>query len=149
MGAFQRVEALWQETGLVFHWQDAVWSLDGGAVRAREVYDYGRRSGSSGESSTWSADGCTWYGWLDLDDQLVAMDANTGERRTLLKLPTQVWNYEARRHMDPRPVPRVRGGVVEDVEGDRLLVLVAEQTNEQVSPADGVRPCTERRLRAA
>lgn len=133
-GEFRQVESLWDDVSLVYYDAYAVWSLDAGAHEPRRVYQYTRDSKSSGPPPVLSEDGRAWYGWLGISEQLVAMDVQSGERRTLLKLPAHVWNYKLDRHLDPRPVDRVGGCVVEDIENDRLLLVVREERNEQVAP---------------
>ncbi len=124
---------MWDDAALVFYDQYAWWSLDGGARVPRRLHAYPDQSWSRASAPAWSQDGGRLFAWLELDRQLTVVGVTDGTMRTVSDLPTHVWNYERRKHMDPAPVWRA-GGVVEDPGTGLLLHLLQEEANEDVAP---------------
>jgi WD40 repeat protein len=131
---FSRRDRLWADTALVYKAYRDLYSVDGGAKQGRLVFHNERNYGLPWTpGAVWSSASKELLVWLDEFDQLTAVDARDGTRRQLTSLPTHVWNLEFRQHMDPSPVTR-DAGVVLDPGRKRLLFVVQEETNEQVAP---------------
>jgi hypothetical protein len=133
LGEWTRRTELWPDMSLVFREKDRdLLVLDAGADHPRRVYTYPDRAWSRISGPTWSSDGATLYTWLDIHEQLVAMDRTSGQRRSLTRIPTHAWNSKGDEHLDGRPVWR-RNGVVEDVASGLLLFVVNEERNDKVA----------------
>ncbi len=128
-GAFAEVDALWDDTALVFRDDDELRVLDGGAGEPRTFARYPRKAWYGMTAPVLSGDRRTYFTWI-LED-LVAFDTVTGDRRRVHRFPTHLAGLD-RSHPDPRPVWR-DAGPVEDVAHDALLCLVQEERNEAVA----------------
>jgi hypothetical protein len=129
-GKWTRRETLWPDAAIVLR-DDGLVVLESGASEPRFVHrnPWGGRGGNT-LGLAFSRDGGSCFAWLDHQTQLVAVDVKTGALDSLLMLPTHVWNYEGLKHLDPSPVLDARFVVEHD---GRLLVLVQEETNDEVA----------------
>jgi len=62
--------------------------------------------------------------------QLTAINMKDGSTKSLLKLPTHVWNYEGLKHVDPAPVVKAH---LLFQDGSRLLLLLQQESNKEVA----------------
>jgi hypothetical protein len=62
--------------------------------------------------------------------QLTAINLKDGSMKSLLKLPTHVWNDEGLKHVDPHPVVEAH---LLFQEGSHLLLLLQEESNAEVA----------------
>jgi hypothetical protein len=102
-----------------------------GELKPRVIYrqPWGGRDGNT-RGFVFSSDGATCFAWLHNAMQLTAINMKDGSMKSLLKLPTHVWNYEGLKHVDPHPV--VRAHFLFQV-GSNLLLLLQEESNEEVA----------------
>jgi len=131
-GEWTRRDTLWEDAAVVYRADGrALFALDGGSAEPRQVKAYPHKYWASTSGPTWSADGSTLYFWFDVDEQLVAMDRETGSRTSLTALGSHVINEKGNKHLDPHPVFR-RDGLEEDVANGMLLFLLDEEENDEV-----------------
>ncbi|HEX5009080.1 MAG TPA: hypothetical protein VFY71_01670 [Planctomycetota bacterium] len=124
---------LWADASLAFRRKDRdLLVLDGGTHQPRLVYTYPDRAWSRTCGPAWSANGTACYVWLDVHEQLVAMDRDSGHRRSLTNIPTHSWNEKGDQHLDGGPVWR-RNGIVDDSAAGLLLFVTREERNDQVA----------------
>jgi len=133
VGTWIERDTLWDDTALVFTVEGKeLHVLDGGASESIRLWKHTGRLGALLFDLAWSADGSKLYRWLDMKQQLCAMDARTGEIESLLELDSHLWHYEGMRHLDPKPQAR-DAGVLEDAAHRRIILLFDEESNKDVA----------------
>lgn len=103
-------------------------SFDGGSSSLRTVYVVPHRD-LAWKGFDWSADGHFYGGVLDLNHGVVAVEATTGDARSLLTLPREITSYELREVFDPYLVRDPRACVAD---GSRFLVLLQQKGNRGI-----------------
>lgn len=133
-GSWKASDRMWPDAALILPGgprDGGVSVICAGELEPRRIYKEpwgGRNGGTLG--FVFSADASTCFAWLDNTMQLTAIDMKDGSMKSLLKLPTHVWNYEGLRHVDPAPV--VEAHLLFEV-GSNLLLLLQQETNEEVT----------------
>jgi hypothetical protein len=135
-GSWKSADKLWPDAALVlpdFELDGGVAVICAGELKPRWIYKepWGARQGHT-LGFVFSEDVSTCFAWLDNTMQLTAINMKDGSMRSLLKLPTHVYNYEGLRHVDPAPV--VEAHLLFRV-GSNLLLLLQQETNEEVAPS--------------
>ena len=138
-GSWKAADKMWPDAALIFPGSLAdggVIVICAGELKPRVIYKepWGGRDGHT-RGFVFSNDGATCFAWLDNAMQLTAINMKDGSMKSLLKLPTYVWNYEGLTHIDPAPV--VRAHLLFQV-GSNLLLLLQQESNEEWHSGNGV-----------
>jgi hypothetical protein len=135
-GSWKAADRMWPDAALIFPGDmqnGGVTIICAGELKPRVIY---QQPGSGRDGNTrgfvLSNDGATCFAWLDNGMQLTAIDMRNGSMKSLLKLPTHVWNNEGLKHIDPHPVVEAH---LLFQEGSNLLLLLQEESNAQVAPS--------------
>ncbi len=125
---------MWPDAALIFQGDlrdGGVSVICAGELRRRVIYrqPWGGRDGNT-LGFVFSDDSSTCFAWLHHAMQLTAINMKDGSMKSLLKLPTHVWNYEGLKHLDPHPVVEAH---LLFQDGSRLLLLLQEESNEEVA----------------
>jgi hypothetical protein len=133
-GSWKAVDKMWSDAALIFPGSledGGVTVICAGELKPRVIYrqPWGGRDGNT-RGFAFSNDGRTCFAWLHNAMQLTAINMKDGAMKSLLKLPTHVWNYEGLKHVDPHPV--VEAHLLFQV-GSNLLLLLQEESNEDVA----------------
>jgi hypothetical protein len=134
-GSWKAADRMWPDTALVFPGDlrdGGVTVICGGELTPRVIYQqpWGGRDGNT-RGFVFSHDGTTCFAWLHNAMQLTAINMKDGAMKSLLKLPTHVWNDEGLQHVDPHPVVEAHLLFQEDT---HLLLLLQEESNAEVAP---------------
>jgi len=135
-GSWKASDRMWPDAALIFPGDiqnGGVTVICAGELKPRVIY---QQPGSGRDGNTrgfvFSDDGSTCFAWLHNVMQLTAINTKDGSMKSLLKLPTHVWNNEGLRHVDPHPV--VRAHLLFQV-GSDLLLLLQQESNAEVAPS--------------
>jgi len=134
-GSWKSADKLWPDAALVFPGDarnGGVTVICAGELEPRVIYKepWGAREGHT-LGFVFSNDGSTCFAWLDNTMQLTAINMKDGSMKSLLKLPTHVYNYEWLRHVDPHPV--VEAHLLFQIDSN-LLLLLQQESNKVVAP---------------
>jgi hypothetical protein len=124
-GPWKASDRMWPDTALVLPGdprEGGVLVICAGELKPRVIYrqPWGGRDGNT-RGFVFSNDGATCFAWLHNAMQLTAIDMKDGAMKSLLKLPTRVWNNEGLRRVDPHPVVLAH---LLFQEGSNLLLLL-------------------------
>ena len=134
VGKWEERDTMWDDVALLYSSKKGIQVWEGGGLLGHPLWSSGERE-STLTDAAWSADGSTLYAWLNTDEQLCAIDARTAAVRSLTDLDRHIngWNpWHFWRHYDPNPESRPLG-IVEDAKRHRLLMLLDEEHNADVS----------------
>ncbi len=132
-GSWKSADKLWPDAALVLPGgprEGGVLVICAGELKPRVIYQqpWGGRDGNT-LGFVFSNDGSTCFAWLHNAMQLTAINMKDGSMKSLLKLPTQMSDYEGLKHPDPSPV---RNAHLLFQDGSRLLLLLQQKSNAEV-----------------
>jgi hypothetical protein len=135
-GSWKASDKMWPDAALIFPGDmrnGGLTVICAGELKPRVIYrqPWGGRDGNT-RGFVFSDDGATCFAWLHNAMQLTAINMKDGAMKSLLKLPTHVWNNEGLKHVDPHPV--VEAHLLFQV-GSNLLLLLQEESNAEVAPS--------------
>jgi len=132
-GSWKAADKMWPDAALVFPGSlrdGGVAVIYAGELKPRVIYKepWGARDGHT-LGFVFSDDGSTCFAWLHNAMQLTAINMKDGSMKSLLKLPTQMSDYEGLKHADPSPVVKAH---LLFQDGSRLLLLLQQKSNAEV-----------------
>ena len=127
-GSWKSSDRMWPDAALVLP-AEGVSVICASELQRTAIYrqPWGGRDGNT-LGFVFSDDASTCFAWLHNAMQLTAINMKDGSMKSLLKLPTCVWNYEGLKDVDPYPVVQAH---LLFQEGSNLLLLLQGESNAE------------------